>query len=87
MGVAYRSNSAERSYSFCNILSQGLDLSPVSVCAGHPNVILGLAIRRDDDRDDYLEQRLIPGQRYPSCQACLTYLVLQARADPNINRL
>jgi hypothetical protein len=39
---------------FCNLLSQGVDLSPAFVCAGRPNVMLALAILRDDDCDDYL---------------------------------
>lgn len=46
--------------------------------------MLALAILRDEDRDAYLAYRETSNIRHPSSQACLTYLVLQARADPNI---
>jgi hypothetical protein len=63
MGVAYRSIQLKNPTVFCNILSQREDLSQTTVCADRPNVILALAIQRDDDQDDYIEQQVIPDHR------------------------
>jgi hypothetical protein len=66
------------------LLGQGLDLSPTFLCGGRTNAMLALAMLRDHDHDGYVAPNKVPNIRYPSSSACLTHLVLQARADPNI---
>ena len=55
----------------CNLLGQGLDLSPAYLCGGRPHVMLALAILRDDDREDYLAYRETSNIRPTRAFTCL----------------
>ena len=67
-----------------DILSHRLDLSLTVPDGGHTSALLALAILRDHDPEDYTVAKDTRPIKYPSPKACLTFLILQAKADPNI---
>ena len=66
------------------LLGQGLDLSLSVPGGGHTSALVALAMLRDHDHDDYVAPVKMTEVRYPSTSVCLTHLVLQAKASPNI---
>ena len=67
----------------CYLLGQGLDLTWLTPDGGHTSTLLALAIFRDNDTDAYAYQAS-QDLRFPQPGVCLTHLLLQALADPNI---
>ena len=66
------------------LLGQGLDLSLTVPGGGHTSALVALAMLRDHDHDDYMAPVPMTTVKYPSTTVCLTHLVLQAKACPNI---
>ena len=65
-------------------LGRSLDLSRAFIGGGHASALVALAMLRDHDNDDYLIPDAITMVKHPSTTVCLTYLMLQARACPNL---
>jgi hypothetical protein len=66
----------------CLILSEGLDLSIIGTGSTRPPDLLCVAIRQDSGPPSH---ELFPDMSYPYEGACLTFLLLCARADPNLS--
>ena len=65
------------------LLSKGLGLMDVATEGGHTSTLVASAILRDHSADPYACQPTA-GHCFPRHGASLTYLLLQAQADPNI---
>ena len=65
-------------------LGRSLDLSLAFIGGGHSSALIPLDMLRDHDNDDYLAPDAITIGKHPSTTVCLTYLILQARACPNL---
>ena len=65
------------------LLSKGLCLMDVATEGGHTSTLVASAILRDHSADPYACQPTA-GHCFPRYGASLTYLLLQAQADPNI---
>ena len=57
---------------------------PIVPDGGHTSALVALAMLRDHDSEDYTVAKDTRPIKYPSPKACLTFLILQAKADPNI---
>ena len=80
IAALYQKNAVELS----DILSQGLDLSLIVPDGGHTSALVALAMIQDHDSEDYTMAKDTRPLKYPSPNTCLTFLILQAKADPNI---
>ena len=80
IAALYQKNAVELS----GILSQGLDLSLIVPDGGHTSALVALAMIQDHDSKDYTVAKDTRPLKYPSPNTCLTFLILQAKADPNI---
>jgi hypothetical protein len=67
----------------CYLLGQGLDLTWPFPDSGHISTLVALAMFRDNDNGAYAYQAT-KDLRFPQPGVSLTYLLLQALADPNI---
>ena len=67
----------------CYLLGQGLDLTWPFPDSGHISTLVALAIFRDNDNGAYAYQAT-KDLRFPQPGVSLTYLLLQAQADPNV---
>ena len=65
------------------LLGKGLGLMDVATEGGHTSTLVASAILRDHSADPYACQPTA-GHCFPRYGASLTYLLLQAQADPNI---
>ena len=65
------------------LLGKGLDLTCLTMDGGHTSSLVTVAILRDHSSDPYAYQPSA-GHCFPRHGASLTYLLLQAQADPNI---
>ena len=78
MTAIYHKDVMEVSY----LLGKGLDLTGVTMEGGHTSTLVASAILRDHSADPYAYQPTA-GHCFPRHGASLTYLLLQAHADPN----
>ena len=69
----------------CYLLGQGLDLTWSFPDSGHISTLVALAIFRDNDNGAYAYQAT-KDLRFPQPGVSLTYLLLQALADPMFYR-
>ena len=67
----------------CYLLGQGLDLTWPFPDSGHISTLVALAIFRDNDNGAYAYQAT-KDLSFPQPGVSLTYLLLQALADPNV---
>ena len=67
----------------CYLLGQGLDLTWPTPDSGHISTLVALAILRDNDNGAYAYQAT-KNLRFPQPGVSLTYLLLQALADPYV---
>ena len=79
MTAIYHKDVMELSY----LLGKGLDLTCLTMDGGHTSSLVTVAILRDHSSDPYAYQPSA-GHCFPRHGASLTYLLLQAQADPNI---
>ena len=80
MTAIYHKDVMELSY----LLGKGLDLTCLTMDGGHTSSLVTVAILRDHSSDPYAYQPSA-GHCFPRHGASLTYLLLQAQADPNIH--
>jgi hypothetical protein len=76
----YQKNAVE----LARMLGQGLDLTLIVPDGGHTSALLTLAMLKDHDPEGYMATNTMSPIKYPCPNACLTFLILQAKADPNI---
>ena len=79
MTAIYHKDVMDVSY----LLGKGLGLMDVTTEGGHTSTLVASAILRDHSADPYACQPTA-GHCFPRHGASLTYLLLQAQADPNI---
>lgn len=79
MTAIYHKDVMDLSYLLC----KGVDLTRPTMDGGHTSSLLAVAILRDHSDDTYAYQPSA-GHCFPRHGASLLYLLLQAKADPNI---
>ena len=67
-----------------DLLGRGFDLTVPFLPGGHTSTLLAIAILKDNDPEDYALARPGKAINHPSQQACLTYLILQAKVHPDV---
>jgi hypothetical protein len=80
MEALYRKVAGE----VATFLGQGLDLTLLVPPGGHTSALLTMAMLKDHDIGPYTSSSSVPLLKYPCQNACLTFLLLQAKVDPNI---
>ena len=80
MEALYRKDAGE----VATFLGQGLDLTLLVPPGGHTSALLTMAMLKDHDIGPYTSSSSVPLLKYPCQNACLTFLLLQAKVDPNI---
>ena len=80
MDALYRKDAGE----VANFLGRGLDLTLLVPPGGHTSALLTVAMLKDHDIEPYTTSNSGFSFKYPCQNACLTFLLLQAKVDPNI---
>ena len=80
MEALYRKDAGE----VAKLLGRGLDLTCLVPPGGHTSALLTMAMLKDHDREPYTTSSSSVSLKYPCQDACLTFLLLQAKVDPNI---
>jgi hypothetical protein len=80
MEALYRKDAGE----VAKLLGRGLDLTWSVPPGGHTSALLTMAILKDHDMEPYTTSSSGCLLKYPCQNACLTFLLLQAKVDPNI---
>ena len=80
MEALYRKDAGE----VAKFLGRGLDLTLLVPPGGHTSALLTMAMLKDHDVEPYTISNPGFSLKYPCQNACLTFLLLQAKVDPNI---
>jgi hypothetical protein len=80
MEALYRKDAGE----VAKFLGRGLDLTWLVPPGGHTSALLTMAMLKDHDMEPYTTSSSGFLLKYPCQNACLTFLLLQAKLDPNI---
>ena len=80
MEALYRKDAGE----VAKFLGRGLDLTLLAPPGGHTSALLTMAMLKDHDIEPYTSSSSGFLLKYPCQNACLTFLLLQAKVDPNI---